>query len=381
MKTDEFYAFTAPIVQTESIKSSTRTPRFSSLPLIIMVVVLVTGCGFYWKKISAASSDLSQIEDIFQSKDQDISQLRNPIYDLVISPFGSALLYRDHQGKVFQQNLVTEKESLGSVTDLFPGKSCEGMKISPVENKLVATFSTGELCLQDLDSMKEPILLLEPSTRIIESMAFSPDGRLLAAAMDVGTVLVWDTQTLQTVSIIRGKNTTAFSVLFDTSSSLLISFENGLERWVFRESNNAERPLRKKRDWRINQSIAREMVVTSDGRYLLTSSFDSKLTCWDLETQQVKWEQRASLPCVRSVEISRDEKTFVCHADANTITVRDMETGEPEVWLMDQDMGTGTGARFSLDGNLLYTTSSDGLVRIWTIPGQSLIGTIVTTSL
>jgi WD40 repeat protein len=199
--------------------------------------------------------------------------------------------------------------------------------------------------------------------------------------MDVGTVLVWDTQTLQTVSIIRGKNTTAFSVLFDTSSSLLISFENGLERWVFRESNNAERPLRKKRDWRINQSIAREMVVTSDGRYLLTSSFDSKLTCWDLETQQVKWEQRASLPCVRSVEISRDEKTFVCHADANTITVRDMETGEPEVWLMDQDMGTGTGARFSLDGNLLYTTSSDGLVRIWTIPGQSLIGTIVTTSL
>jgi WD40 repeat protein len=123
------------------------------------------------------------------------------------------------------------------------------------------------------------------------------------------------------------------------------------------------------------------MAVTSDGRHLLAATFDGKLTCWDLSTQERSWEQRLSLPCARSLQISRDEKTFVCHGDADTITVRDFNTGEPKIWLTDPGMGTGTGARFSTDGNLLYSSSSDGLIRFWTILGESLIGTIVTSSL
>ncbi|MDB4786404.1 MAG: hypothetical protein P8M30_12480 [Planctomycetaceae bacterium] len=114
-----------------------------------MLIILFAGCGFFWKEISAAKSDLSSTGELFLPNPTDVVERRNPIYDLVISPFGDTLLYRDHHGRFFQQELVASQESLGSATDLFPGMSCEGMKMSPIENTLVATFSTGEVCLKN----------------------------------------------------------------------------------------------------------------------------------------------------------------------------------------------------------------------------------------
>ncbi|MDB4786403.1 MAG: hypothetical protein P8M30_12485 [Planctomycetaceae bacterium] len=61
---------------------------------------------------------------------------------------------------------------------------------------------------QKLDTSAAPIILLSESDRIIESLAFGPDGNLLAAGMANGSVIVWDTQSLETVSVIRGKNPT-----------------------------------------------------------------------------------------------------------------------------------------------------------------------------
>jgi len=381
MKTDEFYNLVAQSERAQTSETTSHSARSKNiLSSVIVLTMMVVGCGLFWDDISAARSDLISDQNLFSEQNLELRAQKNPIYDLVISPLGSALLYRDHRGQVYQQELVSDADHLGSSIDLFPGRACDGMKMSPVENRLVASFESGEVLLKDLESEGTEIELLGPGKRIIESLDFSPDGRLVAAGISNGSVLVWDIDSGETVSVIRRKGQTAFSVLFDSPSSLLVSFENGLERWIFKGTQSPATRLRKKMDFRLNMTLARELAVTSNGKTLLATSFFGTISCWDLETQEKLWEQKGELPCARSLQISRDGQRFACHADVDTITIRDLKTGEPEIWLTDSNMGTGTGSRFSLDGNLLYSASSDGMVRIWTVTGQSLIGTINTIS-
>lgn len=112
--------------------------------------------------------------------------------------------------------------------------------------------------------------------------------------------------------------------------------------------------------------------------FLIAASFDNQIRCWDLETLEQKWEFRGTLPCARSLRMSPDGSFFVCQSEPYSLNFRTPETGETLATLVDNSMGTGTGARFSLDGKLLYTSSSDGLIRVWTVPGQTLIGTVET---
>ncbi|MBD3673381.1 MAG: hypothetical protein HUJ26_07630 [Planctomycetaceae bacterium] len=351
-----------------------------------MVAILMGGVLFFWKEISAARLDFSFREDQNELQEVNLESLRSPIFDLAISPFGDVLIYRNHHGIVNRQNLVNDTQDGSPSGEIDPGGRCELMLLSPIENKLVSALDDGQIILDDLNRPGSEQTVLANSGGVPECMAFSPDGRFVAGGLENGTVIVWDVVKNTTATVFRRKRQNPSSLIFDSQMGLFVSFESGLERWQLTlndefSSSEKGRGNQRQMDWRIDQPAAREMILTNDGKVLIAASFDNHVRCWDLESRELKWEFRGVLPCARSLRFSPDESFFVCQSEVQTLHFRDVETGEELASLEDSSMGTGTGARFSLDGKLLYSASSDGLIRIWTVPGRALIGTVETDAL
>lgn len=384
MKTDEFRAFVPHMVpKDEQYSLPESAPSHSNAAFVLLVVVLIGGVGFFWKEISAARSELITEDDFLIEQQSDFAVSRNPIFNLAISPFGDALIYRNHHGNVQKQQLVYDDRDIDSARGIFADSRCEQMIFSPVENQLALALSDGEIMLKNLDQPDSEATILASSGQVVECLAFSPEGRLLAGGLSNGTVIVWDVHKKTTATLFRRKGQSPSSIIFDTEMSLLVSYSSSLERWelnVNHPKHPEKMPLRyrRKMDWSIDQPSAREMIVSNDGKLLITSHFNNRIRGWDLETQGMNWETQGVLPCARSLRFSPDESFFVCQSEPHALHFRDPETGDTIASLVDHSMGTGTGARFSFDGKLLYSASSDGLIRVWTVPGQSLIGTVET---
>lgn len=382
MKTNELMAFARQTAsQDEQFQRPTTDAKHSPVAVLLLVLILAGGVGFFWKEISAARSELLPHDQFMGQLEIESDLTRSPIYDLSITPFGESLFYRDHHGIVRSQNLFDDEENLQAYRDVFADVFAEQMIFSPTKNSLVVATRSGEVLQKKWDTPDSDPTVLLTSEQAIECMDYSLDGRLLAAGLSNGTVVVLDLFENTTAAIFRRRGQNLSSLKFESELSLLVSFDSGLERWQLnvkkqKPSNKQSLGYRRRMVWKIDQPAAREMIVSNDGKFLIAASFDNYIRCWDLETLEQKWEFRGTLPCARSLRMSPDGSFFICQSEPYSLNFRDPETGETLATLVDKSMGTGTGARFSLDGKLLYTSSSDGLIRVWTVPGQTLIGTV-----
>ncbi|MGL5806417.1 MAG: WD40 repeat domain-containing protein, partial [Xenococcaceae cyanobacterium] len=64
---------------------------------------------------------------------------------------------------------------------------------------------------------------LENYTRTVHSLAFSPDGELLATGGGDMTIRLWDMVTGKQIQMIEGHTRSVTSIAFGKSSSLLVS--------------------------------------------------------------------------------------------------------------------------------------------------------------
>ena len=124
-----------------------------------------------------------------------------------------------------------------------------------------------------------------------------------------------------------------------------------------------------------------KMVVTPDGRYLVTTSFFGVFDLWDLERREKLWEQKGTTHTIRGLMVSRDSESVFCYAGEKELIEYDLLSGAGKSIYHDSEMGAGTGAGFSRNGDLIYTGSSDGLIRIWSVMGNLMIGKIDTAML
>jgi WD40 repeat protein/tRNA A-37 threonylcarbamoyl transferase component Bud32 len=167
----------------------------------------------------------------------------------------------------------------------------------------------------------EPVVLRDPGTDDINSVAFSPDGGHLAAACSDATVKVWDLRTGQVVTL-RGHDKFVFGVAFDPTN----------------------------------------------GRRLASASADKTVRVWDLTTRQVVltlpgWETKSTaVGMAQSVIFSPDGRSLAAMSEGGTIGVWDATTGQLR-YSLPADVVRASMA-FTRDGRLA-TGDGFGVVRIW----------------
>jgi WD40 repeat protein len=180
--------------------------------------------------------------------------------------------------------------------------------------------------------------LYEHSTRV-DSLAFSPDGRILASGGGPGdnSVILWDLGVHRAIGRLTGHRNSVSSIAFSPDGKTIASTSCG--KW--------------------------------DSHYACQQS---EILFWDVTTQKTKGPPIAGhTNIVTILAFSRDGKTLASASDDNTIILWNVSAQQPIGKPLTGNNDKVTALSFSPDGKTIATVSINGITTIWNTFTQQLI--------
>ena len=202
----------------------------------------------------------------------------------------------------------------------------------------------------------------------VQSVAFSPDGKLLASGSSDGTVKLWDAATGSTLQTLDGGSLEVGPVAFSPNGKLLASGSlDGVVRLWDVAAGSVKRMLK---GWDAVESVA----FSPDGKRLALASNDGTVELWDSKGAAVQRLRGHRYP-VRAVAFSPDGKLLASGSSDRTIRLWDAAAGSALQTLKGR-MGKVWSVAFSPDGKLLASGSIDRVVRLWDVEAGSMKRTL-----
>ncbi|MFC6080436.1 caspase, EACC1-associated type [Sphaerisporangium aureirubrum] len=241
-----------------------------------------------------------------------------------------------------------------------------GIAFSPDGKILAAGSADKTVRLWDLAARASSTFALDHPA-VVYGTAFSPaDGGILATGGDDGTVRLWDLDRRAVAAVLTGHGATIWEVAFSPDGTILASTSS--DRTV-RLWDVARR--------RVRAVLHHPMSVfgatfSPDGRILATGSNDTKIRLWDTATHDQLVTLTGHRQAITQLAFKpRDEKILASGSWDATVRLWDTATRKHTATLLGHQK-TVSGVAFSPDGKILATGSADTTVRLWdTRSGQT----------
>ncbi|MYB94968.1 hypothetical protein F4054_13445 [Candidatus Poribacteria bacterium] len=170
-----------------------------------------------------------------------------------------------------------------------------------------------------------------PSAEFVNNLVFSPDGRILASASELGTIWSWELNTgnLMTTLIEHEAGVDKLSVgwdykiglAFSANSTLLAS--GGMDGQVMIsevDTNPSPSIFKERHAWRV-----KVLVFSPDGKHLVSGSRDNSIRLWDAQTGTAFAILSGHVGEVNTLAFSADGLTLISGSIDGTILLWDWE--------------------------------------------------------
>lgn len=213
----------------------------------------------------------------------------------------------------------------------------------------------------------------KPLPALAGGVALSPDGRILAAAGERGTLVLFDAASGALLKRLEGHDPKAGSsdlgvvtaIAFDPSGQSLYSgaYDGRVIRWAIPSGE-------KLGEWRVSSGQMWGLAIRPDGQQLATGDTSGTITLWALpegrELKQLKGHTQAIASSTRSLVYSPDGQRLASASHDRTARLWDVTSGQSAQVLRGHNGGV-TGVDFSPDGRLLATSSDDRRIVLWQV--------------
>ena len=193
------------------------------------------------------------------------------------------------------------------------------------------------------------------------SVAFSPDGRLLAASTANGEIRIWQVEDGQQLHVLTGHVVWVWTIAFSPDGRFLASggTDQTVRLWDV-DSNNCLHILRGHTD------RVRGVAFSPDGRLLASASGDQSVRLWDVSAGKHLATLAGHSDWVLDVAFSPDSRILASCSRDKTIRLWDLNHRQLRKTLAAHDDGIHALA-FSPNGQWLVSGSEDQTVRLWRV--------------
>jgi WD40 repeat protein len=237
---------------------------------------------------------------------------------------------------------------------------------SPDGKILAAGDTKGEIRLYRVADGQQ-ILLCQGHKNWVPSLAFSPDGRILASSSTDYTVKLWDSSTGQCLKTLNEHKDEVWSVDFHPNGNLLASGsdDSTIKLWEVSTGQCLK-------TFQGHYNDVHAVAFSPDGQTLASGSADLTISLWNINTGGCFKTFEGHCAAIRSITFSPDGQTLASGSEDQTIKLWDINSGEclktfqghsNVIWFVN----------FNSQGDLLVSSSQDQTVKLWNINnGQCL---------
>jgi WD40 repeat protein len=193
--------------------------------------------------------------------------------------------------------------------------------------RLAAVTEVNGLALWDLARRKRLRQFDEARAGALYCVAFSPDGRLLATGDNRGELRLWDAETRRSVRSLQtsagGYGAGVHGVAFSPDGRTVAAAceEEGV--WLWEVATGAERGRLVTEEWAISVAFA------PDGKSLACGGFGKLVYLWDLAGGRGPARLRGHLGNINSVTFAADGKALASASDDTTVLLWDTAAAFP----------------------------------------------------
>lgn len=278
--------------------------------------------------------------------------------------------------------------TFGQITVYFiaaVGKQEQYLLISPEAFKTVMSQQlAGAALLKALGSDAWPPLTTDPSRATFEgpganldSVAFSPDGKLVALAAGYdGIITIWDVASGQKRTIPKQDNGQPRLITFSADGKLLASVDSpgAVTRVTLWEvaSGQKKATLCGAAD---SPSCGGPVAFSLDGKLLAAMGRDhSTVSLWELATghRQIIRLSLGDVAVSYVAALNRDGSLLAVEQSGESVEVVDLKTGQRRAILKQHSEDFINSLAFSPDSQLLAAATADGQVQQWDVPSGQL---------
>jgi WD40 repeat protein len=205
----------------------------------------------------------------------------------------------------------------------------------------------------------------------VNSVAFSPDGRMIVSGSHDKTIRLWGTRTGKSIGEpFQGHESSVNSVAFSPNGRMIVSgsYDKTIRLWDTRTGKSIGEPFQG------HESSVNSVAFSPDGQMIVSGSRDTTVRLWDIRGKPIDkpfWGYGYRL---NSVAFSPDGQMIVSggwHKTNKTVWL--WNTSGKTMGKLSQQRKDGVNSvAFSPDGQWIASGGNDGTLQLWDTKGKPI---------